>query len=214
MPQDLKIPSRRASFHDALGNEHVTSVLDFLQRAWEGKITFEEFDAEIMEEIEGCQGDFPQFKCVQQLGDISTMNEEDWEHNRKLEVGKLTTNFGAILAGGCSRCGRKALSIRTVSLGCFEGDHDQETGTKTDGPSTIAIKKGPYAWRDEVFEGQIDMKCIWCHRKDDQSHPQRGQDNPEKDVCFLHQRRYNREDRRSFHVSQYENEKQTLLIWI
>lgn len=202
MEQDEQVANNRQKFHEDLENEHAVEVIDYLQEAWDGSVeSFEAFVEGFMTKIESCRTDFPQFEYVRQLGDISTMKADDWERDRKLEVGVLTTHFGSILADGCSRCGRKALSLHTQSLGFLEGDHDRDNGTKTDGPSDIAYKKGPKAWCGEMVRGQVDMKCGCCHKKDELSHPQRGQDNPEKDVCFLHQREYSREDRRTFRVS-------------
>ncbi|EJK48297.1 hypothetical protein THAOC_32921, partial [Thalassiosira oceanica] len=130
-------------FHEDLENEHAVEVIDYLQEAWDGSVeSFEAFVEGFMTKIESCRTDFPQFEYVRQLGDISTMKADDWERDRKLEVGVLTTHFGSILADGCSRCGRKALSLHTQSLGFLEGDHDRDNGTKTDGPSDIAYKKG------------------------------------------------------------------------
>lgn len=103
----------------------------------------------------------------------------------------MSRNFVALVAGQCSSCGRLVRSLVYEAMGFFEIDHHLRGGDNYTVPSLEAVKKGCVSLIKSILTYLGDVKCKKCHKRDEDTHPERGQDAAIKRVntscAVLHQ---------------------------
>ena len=100
--------------------------------------------------------------------------------------GSLVSDFVKLVGRKCILCNMELLSIVLwASVNLDHGKRDEKNG---ENPISIAQCKGAIALREAVKKHALTVKCGNCHDRDEDAHPDRGNDDIENYVNFMPKR--------------------------
>lgn len=121
--------------------------------------------------------------------DISDMTFEDYSARVYLDdIGSLISDFVKLVGRKCILCNMELLSIVNDAWASVHLDHGIRDEKNGEDPITIARCKGAIALREAVTKHVLTVKCGNCHDRDEDAHPDRGNNDIENYVNFMPKR--------------------------
>lgn len=138
---------------------------------------FETFQDEFLVLCKELSEDLPQFEAIEKWEDFSFLTLEKFEIN--------AFGFGPFIMDYFRLVGDPSiLRIVNESWASYNLDHGIREG-KGDDPNKVARYQGAIALWKEVRKFDMTVRSAKVHRRDEDAHEKRGQNQIDKKVCFV-----------------------------
>ena len=182
--QDERIRRNASRWHKDLMSVGVQDVAEFLDKQRiraKRTMNYEQFVQTLSEMFEGLvAAGHGQFDFVN-IRQFLIMTEEEFnEKGCNVYFGELIRSFVVLVGGQCSDCMCPVRAVPPEALDFFEINHDIRGLANYMAPSNEATTKGCKSLINHIvnkYDGQI--LCKDDHSKDEDAHPDRGQDQPQ-----------------------------------
>ena len=147
---------------------------------------FLSFQTEFLRLVKLLSKDLEQFKAIVQWNDISDITFEQYSGpNACSFLGSLISDFVKLVGRECFVCNMTLLSVVNDALSSVNLDHGERDDKNGKNPIKIAQREGAIALREAVKKHILTVKCGCCHDRDEDAHPDRGNDDIENYVNFM-----------------------------
>jgi len=121
-----------------------------------------------------------------QWNDISDITFEQYSGlNHYTFLASLISDFVKLVGKECIICSMILLSVVNSAWASVNLDHGERDDKNGKNPIRIAQREGAIALREAVKKHILTVKCGCCHDRDEDAHPDRGNDDIENCVNFM-----------------------------
>lgn len=167
-------------------SEKIEDLLDFLDvHRVKSNMEFDAFMAELskkFQDIASAGHDQFRFSDIRQY--VTMSEDEYYGEDRTVYFGKLIRSIVVLVAKKCADCEFPVRGLPAESVSQIEINHGTRGLSDYIAPADDANKNGARKFAKNVkgYDGYAVGCC--CHKKDEDAHPQRGQDHPQARVCL------------------------------
>ena len=147
---------------------------------------FLSFQTKFLHLVKLLSKDLDQFKAIVQWNDFSDMTFEQYSGpNACTSFGLLISDFVKLVGRECIVCNMTLLSVVNGAWSSVNLDHGERDDKNGKNPIKIAQREGAIALREAVKKHYLTVQCGCCHDRDEDAHPDRGNDDIENYVNFM-----------------------------
>ena len=121
-----------------------------------------------------------------QWNDFSDITFEQYSGpNACTFLASLISDFVKLVGKECFVCNMTLLSVDNGAWSSVNLDHGKRDDKNGKNPIRIAQREGAIALREAVKKHYLTVQCGCCHDRDEDAHPDRGNDDIENYVNFM-----------------------------